>query len=98
DAGRRRAHVRPGSSGIVRGTLGRVGRLEWWSQPGVRGGDTGMKTLMAVTAAVVGLTFAAGTATANMCPTLVKQGRDAAAKMDANSDKVKKAVSMLDKA
>jgi len=39
-----------------------------------------------------------GTATANMCPTLVKQGRDAAATMDANSDKVKKAVSMLDKA
>ena len=57
-----------------------------------------MKTLMAVTAVVVGLTFAAGTATANMCPTLIKQGRDAAAKMDANSDKVKKAVSMLDKA
>src|SRR2546427_27150 len=36
-----------------------------------------MKTLMAVTAVVVGLTFAAGTATANMCPTLIKQGRDA---------------------
>ena len=57
-----------------------------------------MKTLMAVTAVVVGLTLTAGTATANMCPTLVKQGRDAAAKMDAKSDKVKKAVSMLDKA
>ena len=57
-----------------------------------------MKTLMAVTAVVVGLTLAAGTATANMCPTLVKQGRDAAAKMDANSDKVKKAASKLDRA
>ena len=57
-----------------------------------------MKTLMAVTAVVVGLTLVAGTATANMCPTLIKQGRDAAATMDAKSDKVKKAVSMLDKA
>jgi hypothetical protein len=57
-----------------------------------------MKTLIAVTAVVVGLAFAAGTATANMCPTLIKKGREAAAKMDANSDKVKEAVSMLDKA
>ena len=55
-----------------------------------------MKTLMAVTAVVVGLTFAAGTATANMCPTLVKQGRDAAAKMD--DPKVKAAVAKLDEA
>jgi outer membrane murein-binding lipoprotein Lpp len=57
-----------------------------------------MKTLMAVTAVVVGLTFMAGTATAMMCPTLIKQGRDAAAKMDMQSDTVKKAVSMLDRA
>jgi len=57
-----------------------------------------MKKLMAVTAVVVGLTFTAGTAIGMMCPTLIKQGRDAAAKMDANSEKVKKAVSMLDKA
>ena len=57
-----------------------------------------MKKLMAVTAVVVGLTFTAGIATAAMCPTLIKQGRDAAAKMDGNSDKVKKAVSMLDHA
>ena len=57
-----------------------------------------MKTLMAVTAVVVGLTLTVGTATAAMCPTLIKQGRDAAAKMDATSDTVKKAVSMLDRA
>jgi hypothetical protein len=57
-----------------------------------------MKKLMAVTAVVAGLTFTAGTATANMCPTLIKQGREAAAKMDGNSENVKKAVSMLDKA
>jgi outer membrane murein-binding lipoprotein Lpp len=57
-----------------------------------------MKTLMAVTAVVVGLTFMAGTATAMTCPLLIKQGRDAAAKMDMQSDTVKKAVSMLDRA
>jgi hypothetical protein len=57
-----------------------------------------MKKLMAVTAVVAGLTLTAGTATANMCPTLIKQGREAAAKMDGNSENVKKAVSMLDKA
>ena len=57
-----------------------------------------MKTLIAVTAVVVGLAFTAGTATANMCPTLIKQGRDAAAKMDMKSETVKKAVSMLDRA
>ena len=57
-----------------------------------------MKKLMAVTAVVVGLTFTAGTAIGMMCPTLIKQGRDAAAKMDANSDKVKKAASKLDRA
>jgi len=57
-----------------------------------------MKTLMAATAVVVGLAFTAGTAMAFQCPSLIKQGRDAAAKMDANSDKVKKAASMLDKA
>ena len=57
-----------------------------------------MKTLMAATAVVVGLAFTAATAIAFQCPSLIKQGRDAAAKMDANSDKVKKAASMLDKA
>lgn len=57
-----------------------------------------MKKLMAVTAVVAGLTFTAGIATAKMCPTLIKQGRDAAAKMDASSEKVKKAVSMLNHA
>ena len=57
-----------------------------------------MKKLMAVTAVVAALTVAAGTAHAFQCPTLIKQGRDAAAKMDAKNEKVKKAVSTLDKA
>jgi hypothetical protein len=38
---------------------------------------------MAVTAVVVTLALSAGTAGAFQCPTLIKQGRDAAAKMDA---------------
>jgi hypothetical protein len=57
-----------------------------------------MKTLMGVTAVVLALTLTAGTAAANMCPTLIKKGRDAAAKMDAKDPKVKKAMAMIDDA
>src|SRR2546428_2014835 len=57
-----------------------------------------MKKLIAATAVVVGLAFTAGTAIAFQCPSLIKQGRDEAANIDANSDKAKKAASMLDKA
>lgn len=57
-----------------------------------------MKKLMAVTAVVAALLVGAGTAQAFQCPTLIKQGRDAAAKMDAKNQKVKKAMTMLDKA
>ena len=57
-----------------------------------------MKKLMGVTAVVAGLALSAGTAVAFQCPTLIKQGREAAAKMEAKDEKVKKAVSMLDKA
>jgi hypothetical protein len=47
-------------------------------------------------ALVLALTFAASTASASMCPVLVKQGRDAAATMNQNDAKVKNAVPKLD--
>ncbi len=53
---------------------------------------------MAVTAIVVALALAAGTAHAFQCPTLIKRGRDAAATMDATDAKIKQAMSMLDQA
>ncbi len=57
-----------------------------------------MRMLMAAAAIVTALAVGAGTAQAFQCPTLIKQGRDAAAKMDAKDAKVKKAVAILDKA
>jgi CHASE3 domain sensor protein len=57
-----------------------------------------MKKIMATLAVVVTLAVTAGAAQAFQCPTLIKQGRDAAAKMDAKDDKVKKAVAQLDRA
>lgn len=57
-----------------------------------------MKKLMAATAVVATVAFGAGTAPAFQCPTLIKQGRDAAAKMDAKDPKVKSALARLTKA
>jgi hypothetical protein len=57
-----------------------------------------MRKLIAVTAVVTGLTLMSGMAGANTCPLLIKQGREAAAKMDANDPKVKQAVAKLDEA
>ncbi len=57
-----------------------------------------MKTLMIATAVSAALVVGAGSALAFQCPGLIKQGRDAAAKMDAKDAKVAKAVSMLDQA
>ena len=42
-----------------------------------------MRKLIAATAVITALAVSAGTALAFQCPTLIKQGRDAAAKMDA---------------
>lgn len=53
---------------------------------------------MAVTAIGAALSLGAGTALAFQCPTLIKQGRDAAAKMDAKDPKVKNALARLAKA
>jgi hypothetical protein len=57
-----------------------------------------MKKLIAVTAVVTGLALTSGMALASTCPVLIKQGREAAAKMDANDPKVKQAVAKLDEA
>lgn len=57
-----------------------------------------MRKLIAATAVVTALAVSAGAAQAFQCPTLIKQGRDAAAKMDMKSEKVKKAQAQLDKA
>ena len=57
-----------------------------------------MKKLMAVIAVMVSLSLASGVAFASTCPKLIKAGRDAAAKMDANDAKVKAAVAKLDEA
>jgi len=53
-----------------------------------------MKKLMAVTAVVVGLAFS-GVALASNCPVLIKQGKEAAAKMKADDPKVKDANAKL---
>jgi hypothetical protein len=57
-----------------------------------------MKTLIAVTVVAVGLAFTSGVALASNCPILIKQGREAAAKMNAKDDKVKKGLAKLDEA
>jgi len=57
-----------------------------------------MKKAMVAMAVAVSLAFTSGVAMANSCPKLIKQGRDAAAKMDAQDPKVKDAVAKLDEA
>jgi hypothetical protein len=57
-----------------------------------------MKKLMAVTAVVVALAFTAGGAFASTCPKVIKEARDAAAKMKMDDPKVKAAVAKLDEA
>ena len=53
-----------------------------------------MKKLIAVTAVVAGLAFS-GVALASNCPVLIKQGKEAAAKMKADDPKVKDANAKL---
>lgn len=57
-----------------------------------------MKKLIAMTALVAGLSFAAGPALASNCPVVIKQGREVAAKLKADDPKVKQAVAKLDEA
>ena len=56
-----------------------------------------MKTLM-VLAVAVSLAFTTGAAFASSCPKVIKEGRDAAAKMKADDPKVKQATAKLDAA
>jgi len=53
-----------------------------------------MKKLIAITAMVTGLAFSS-VALASTCPLLIKQGKDAAAKMKADDPKVKEANAKL---
>jgi hypothetical protein len=57
-----------------------------------------MRKLVAVAAVAVGLAFTSGVALASNCPVLIKQGRDAAAKMDGKDAKVRQALAKLDEA
>jgi hypothetical protein len=57
-----------------------------------------MKTLFAALGLAAALAAAAGPALASNCPVVIKQGRDAAAKMNASDPKVKQAVAKLDEA
>jgi hypothetical protein len=57
-----------------------------------------MRKAMVAMAVAVSLAFTAGAAMASSCPKIIKEGRDAAAKMKADDPKVKAAVAKLDEA
>ena len=57
-----------------------------------------MRKLMAVTAVTVALALTAGAAFASSCPKVIKETREAAAKMKADDPKVKAVVAKLDRA
>jgi hypothetical protein len=57
-----------------------------------------MKKAMMAMAVAVSLAFTSGVALASSCPKIIKEGRDAAAKMKADDPKVKGAVAKLDEA
>ena len=57
-----------------------------------------MKKAMMAMAVAVSLAFTSGVALASSCPKIIKEGRDAAAKMKADDPKVKAAVAKLDEA
>lgn len=57
-----------------------------------------MRKLLTVIAVAVSLAFTTGVALASSCPKVIKEGRDAAAKMKADDPKVKAAVAKLDEA
>jgi hypothetical protein len=57
-----------------------------------------MRKLLTVSVVAVSLAFTSGAAFASSCPKVIKEGREAAAKMDQNDPKVKGAVAKLDQA
>jgi hypothetical protein len=57
-----------------------------------------MKTTIVAMAVVASVAFSGGVAMASSCPKVIKEGRDAAAKMKADDPKVKAAVAKLNEA
>jgi hypothetical protein len=57
-----------------------------------------MKKLLIVTAVAVSVALTGSAAFASSCPRVIKQGREAAAKMDQKDAKVKAATAKLDEA
>ena len=57
-----------------------------------------MKKAMVAMAVAVTVAFTGGLAMASTCPKVIKEGRDAAAKMKAGDPKVKAALAKLDEA
>ena len=57
-----------------------------------------MRKLLTITAVAVSLALTSGVALASSCPKVIKEGREAAAKMDPNDPKVKGAVAKLNEA
>jgi hypothetical protein len=57
-----------------------------------------MTKLRVVAATVLGLALSSGVVLAFQCPTLIKQGRDAVAKLRADDSKAKDATARLDEA
>jgi hypothetical protein len=57
-----------------------------------------MKKAIVATAVAVTVAFTSGMAMASTCPKVIKEGRDAAAKMKADDPKVKAAVAKLNEA
>jgi hypothetical protein len=57
-----------------------------------------MTKFLTVTAVALSLTLASGPAFASSCPRVIKEGREAAAKMDAKDPRVKGALAKLDEA
>jgi hypothetical protein len=57
-----------------------------------------MKKAIVAMAVAVSIAFTCGVAMASSCPKIIKEGRDAAAKMKADDPKVKAAVAKLDEA
>jgi hypothetical protein len=63
-----------------------------------QGGDFEMKKTLMVVGLAMSVALTSGVALASSCPKVIKQGRDAAAKMKADDPKVKTAVAKLDDA
>ena len=66
-----------------------------WRTKGV---TSNMKKMFTAVAIAVSLALTSGVALASSCPKVIKQGREAAAKMKADDPKVKGAVAKLDEA